>query len=398
MTSQVSDDGSGPQTWVRWRRFGLVAALLLCLGLVIYFARGALFPFIISIILAQLLYPVVAFMESRLPWHVQNPRLARITAIVVIYIVFAGVVTGILYLTIPPLFHEFQLFIETFPQLYELARSTVESWSTEFTERIPEELRTQFEEAVAAGGNVLADEAQGVLRRTVGGASNAVTLVIGLAIVPFLLFYLLKDREEIVGGVYPLLSPRAQRHTRNVLRLVNRVIGSYVRAQLLSAVIVGVLVFVGLTILGIHFSAILGLVAGLFGLIPIIGPLLGAVPGLLVTLASSPEQVVWVVLVYVSVQIVENYVISPRIHGMAVRLNPAFIVITLVVASEIAGLWGVIVGVPLVAAARDVFVYFYNEWDSDGETTDAVDGVATVSVGPEPETVIATPDAPEEST
>ena len=97
--------------------------------------------------------------------------------------------------------------------------------------------------------------------------------------------------------------------------------------------------------------------------------MLGAVPGLLVTLASSPSQVIWVALVYVIVQLVENNVISPRIHGRAVRLNPAIIMATLVVASEVAGLWGVIVGVPIVAAARDVFVYFYKEWDS-GTTED----------------------------
>ena len=102
--------------------------------------------------------------------------------------------------------------------------------------------------------------------------------------------------------------------------------------------------------------------AGLFGLIPIIGPLLGAVPGVLVTLASSPGQTIWVALVYVIVQLIENNVITPRIQGRAVRLNPALVMATLLVASEIAGLWGVIVGVPLVAATRDVFIYFYKQW------------------------------------
>ena len=161
--------------------------------------------------------------------------------------------------------------------------------------------------------------------------------------------------------------------------MVNQVVGSYVRAQLLSATIVGLLVFVGLSIFGIEFAATLGLVAGLFGLIPIIGPLLGAVPGLLVTLASSPQQIIWVALVYVAVQLIENNLIAPRIQGSAVRLNPAIIMATLVLASEIAGLWGVIVAVPLVAAARDVFLYFYNEWGAD-----AVGEPPAPETGPEP--------------
>ena len=368
----------GEQTWVRWRRAGLVAAAILLVATILYLARGALFPFVISIILAELLYPVVVFLEERLPTHDRSPRLTRIFAILTIYVAFGLVLAGILYLTIPPLYHESQELVQSFPDLYERARSTAEGWSRDVTDRIPVELRAQAENAIAAGGDVLASAARGTLERTVSGVSNAVTLVIGLAIVPFFLFYILKDREHVVAGVYPMMSPLGRTRTQHVFHLVNRVIGSYVRAQLLSATIVGGLVFIGLSILGIKFAAILGLVAGLFGLIPIIGPVLGAVPGLLVTLASAPDRVIWVVLVYLVVQLIENNLISPRIQGSALRLNPAFIMIILVVSSEVAGLWGVIVGVPLVAAARDVFVYFFNEWGG--------------SPGEEPETALAGPE------
>ena len=335
---------------------------VVALATILYLARGVLFPFIISIVLAQLLYPVVVFLEERLPTHHRMPGATRIVSILTIYVIFAAVVAGILYVAIPPLYAESQELFQAFPDLYERAKTTVEGWSRNYVERVPLELRTEIDEAVAAGGSVLAGAAWGIVQRTVSGVSNAVTLVIGLAIVPFFLFYILKDREEVVGGIYPILSERGRTHTRNVIFMVNRVIGSYVRAQLLSATVVGVLVFIGLSILGVKFAAILGLVAGLFGLIPIIGPLLGAVPGLLVTLASSPSQIAWVALVYVIVQLIENNIITPRIQSSAVRLNPAIIMAILVVASEVAGLWGVIIGVPLVAATRDVFIYFYKQW------------------------------------
>ena len=350
---------------MKWRRVGLVTvATLVVLG-ILYVARGALFPFVISIVLAQLLYPAVIFLEERMPGRHRAPGAARIVAILSIYLAFVAIVAGILYLTIPPLFHEAQELARTFPELYERSRATVESWSQEITERIPAELLTQIEQAVAGGGDVLASAALGILERTVSGVSNAVTIVIGLAVVPFFLFYVLKDREKVVGGLYTMLPPTGRMHTRNVVLMVNEVVGSYVRAQLLSAAIVGLLVFVGLTILGIEFAAVLGLVAGLFGLIPIIGPVLGAVPGLLVALASSPEKIILVALVYLAVQLIENNLIAPRVQGSAVRLNPAIIMATLVLASEIAGLWGVIVAVPLVAATRDVFVYFYNQWSGE---------------------------------
>ena len=146
------------------------------------------------------------------------------------------------------------------------------------------------------------------------------------------------------------------------MSIIHDVIGAYIRAQLFSAVVVGVAVFLGLFFLGIKFAALLGLIAGLFGLIPIIGALLGAIPGLLVTLATARDDMIWVVILYLVVQFVESNIISPRIQSRAVNIHPALILAILVIASETAGLWGVIIGVPLTAAARDVFKYFYNDW------------------------------------
>ena len=206
--------------------------------------------------------------------------------------------------------------------------------------------------------------------KTLNGVTNAVTLVIGLAIVPFMLFYILKDGHGSLDGFYSALSPANRRHAHNVVQIIHNVIGAYIRAQLFSALIVGVSVFVGLFILGVKFAAVLGLIAGLFGLIPIIGAVLGAVPGLLVTLATSREDMIWVIVLYVVVQFVESNIISPRIQSKAVNIHPALILVVLVIASETSGLWGVVVGVPLTAAARDVFKYFYGEWTRQqfGET------------------------------
>jgi predicted PurR-regulated permease PerM len=175
-------------------------------------------------------------------------------------------------------------------------------------------------------------------------------------------FYLLKDREAAVGGFYSLLPADARRHARNVVAIANDVLGAYIRAQLTLGVIVGAVVFLGLFALGIRFAALLGLIAGVFELIPIIGPLLGAIPGVLVALATSPADVLWVILLYAGVQLVENWVLVPRIQGRAVDIHPAIVMLLLVISSEVAGLWGVVVAVPLAAVARDVFLYFLHEW------------------------------------
>ena len=357
-------------TWQRWRRAGMVVAILLVVVTVLWLARGALFPFAIAIILAELLHPLVDRVERLQPWREKFPGPTRIVAILAIYVIAAAAVTGLGFLMIPPLFQESQEFIETVPELYESARATLEDWGKEYTERIPEELRVQIESSVESGGEILGSAARSIMGKTLNGVTNAVTLVIGLAIVPFMLFYILKDGHGSLDGFYSALSPANRRHAHNVVQIIHSVIGAYIRAQLFSALIVGVSVFVGLFILGVKFAALLGLIAGLFGLIPIIGAVLGAVPGLLVTLATSREDMIWVIVLYVVVQFVESNIISPRIQSKAVNIHPAVILVVLVIASETSGLWGVVVGVPLTAAARDVFKYFYDEWTRQqfGET------------------------------
>jgi len=357
-------------TWQRWRRAGMVVAILLVVVTVLWLARGALFPFAIAIILAELLHPLVDRVVRLQPWREKYPGFTRIVAILAIYVIAATAVIGLGFLMIPPLFQESQEFIETVPELYESARVTLEDWGKEYTERIPEELRVQIELSVESGGEILGSAARSIMGKTLNGVTNAVTLVIGLAIVPFMLFYILKDGHGSLDGFYSALSPANRRHAHNVVQIIHNVIGAYIRAQLFSALIVGVSVFVGLFILGVKFAAVLGLIAGLFGLIPIIGAVLGAVPGLLVTLATSREDMIWVIVLYVVVQFVESNIISPRIQSKAVNIHPALILVVLVIASETSGLWGVVVGVPLTAAARDVFKYFYDEWTRQqyGET------------------------------
>lgn len=117
---------------------------LVTIAAVLYIARGALFPFVITIVLASVLHPAVVYLERRIPGRVKMPGLTRVVSILAIYAVSAAVFAGILYVTIPPLYAESQELIRSFPELYERARGTVEGWSDDVTDQIPVELRNQF--------------------------------------------------------------------------------------------------------------------------------------------------------------------------------------------------------------------------------------------------------------
>lgn len=102
--------------------------------------------------------------------------------------------------------------------------------------------------------------------------------------------------------------------------------------------------------------------AGFSELIPIVGPIIGAIPGILVTLATDPEKIIWVILMYLIIQLLENSLMVPRIQSQALKVHPVVIMLALVVGSEFAGLYGLILGPPIVAVIKEV-VYYLKKWN-----------------------------------
>ena len=374
-TPQSGSRNGASVLWVRWRLPLLIAAATLGILYALYLARSALFPFIVSLIVADLLFPFIRRMENRIPFRERHPKLTRIGAVLVIYVLFVAVMAVVFALTIPPLVTQARQFAEQIPQIYESARVALDEMSRDLEKRftLTEDIRDQVDMWVSQTGTALANAARAMMGRILSGASNVLTLLVGLLVVPFVLFYLLRDGEMLRDRFIRMIPAPGREHARNVLGIVHRVVRSYVRAQLLSAFLVGLMVFLGLWLLGIPFAATLGLLAGIFGLIPIIGPILGAVPGVLVALSNDPSQIIWVIAVYTAVQLIENNLLSPRIHGNAVNLHPVLIMAILVIASQLMGLWGVLIGVPLTAVMRDVFVYFHKCW-SEQDNDNGGDG------------------------
>ena len=177
----------------------VVASLAVVVGLMVL-ARGALFPFVLSGVLAYLLFPAVKVLESSMPWKQRWPGASRVAAIVLIYIAGLAALVGALALIVPPAFRQATDFVDEVPDLFEQARTTVEGWSKEYTDRVPEDVRVQIENVLRGRSSVLMSAARNVIGKTVGTVTNTLTTVIGLAVVPFMLFYLLKDREAAVEG------------------------------------------------------------------------------------------------------------------------------------------------------------------------------------------------------
>jgi predicted PurR-regulated permease PerM len=214
------------------------------------------------------------------------------------------------------------------------------------------------------------------LIRTLGFVGNTVSWMLGLVVVPFWLFFVLNDSGKVKQGMLNLL-PAELRPDAEALRIiVDRVLSAYIRGQLLLAFSIGLMATVGLMILGIDFSLLLGIVAGFFEIFPFIGPILGAIPAIVVTLLQDPSKVLWVVVLFAAIQQIENVLLVPKINGDAVALHPAIIMVVLVVGQQLLGLAGMLLAVPLTAILRDVVHYLYLRVGSEGITpAEALAGV-----------------------
>ncbi len=357
------------------KRLVLVVASVVVVFLLFYIARGALFPFIIGGVLAYVLFPAVKGLERLMPWRNRHPDAARVAAISVIYITALAILIGLLALIIPPAVRQSTSLIEDLPTIYTEARAAVEELVERFADDIPQDVRDKAEEIVAGLGDTLLSVAQTALGKTLQAVANTFSFIIGLAIVPVLLFYLLKDGERLVSASLSVFPKNARVHAREVVRIVNESLGAYIRAQLLLMLFVGVIVFIGLLLLDIDFAILLGLVAGITEAIPVVGPIIGAVPGIIVTLATAPEKIAWVLALYLVSQLLENSLLVPRIQGNAVQMHPIVIMALLIVGSETFGVIGVVAAVPVASVARQVFKYFYGIWSDDPQTVSLEEAV-----------------------
>ena len=189
--------------------------------------------------------------------------------------------------------------------------------------------------------------------REVGGTIFHIGLVLVLS--PIIAFYLLIDLPHTGRVIQSLIPPSMRDEVNLVGRKLSRALGSYFRGQLAVALIVGVMCSVGLTIIRLKFAFIVGMIAGLFNIVPLIGPWIGGIPGVIIALTTgSPVKALLVVGVMAGVQQIDNHFITPQVMKRAVALHPSAVMLALVAGGTLGGFFGLLLAVPVTAALRIV--------------------------------------------
>lgn len=182
--------------------------------------------------------------------------------------------------------------------------------------------------------------------------------VVGLA--PVLAVYILIDLDNFKNNTLGLTPPKYQEEVTYVAGAVGGALGSFVRGQILVAVIVGVMSSIGMALIGLPFWLLIGIISGFLNLIPFLGPTVGgALAALVALLDGDPWQALWAVLIMVIIQQIDNHVITPVVQRARVNLSPLVIILALVIGGSLAGLLGVLVAVPATAAIRILVGHFW---------------------------------------
>lgn len=351
----TNSDRLNPLRWMRWVP---VSALALLTLIIVYVGgRIILIPLLASLAIAYLLAPIVSWFEKR-GWSRQS---AVILTIVMALIV---IILGLIFI-LPSLWHQINIS-------YHQARLLAGDYSRmEPTLAKLKEISPQLHDLIRARLEQLKDPAEQARIRALVSAwlqsglfrlVNLSTSIFDLLLTPFFTFYLLSDYRKMRERIDRLIPPRYRPITADLISRTNFVLSSYVRSQLLIATFMGVLYTIGFLILGVPLAVSLGLLSGLLNFIPYIGTITGLSLSLtfMVLDGAGPGRLIALIAVFILVQNVEGYFLTPKLLGDRLKIHPLLVLSGLVIGGKLFGLIGFILAVPVIAVSKVLLNFLEN--------------------------------------
>ncbi|MDQ0340375.1 putative PurR-regulated permease PerM [Caldalkalibacillus uzonensis] len=305
-----------------------------------------LMPFLLAGVLFYVLKPIIDFMVEH--------RINRVLAILLMYIALAGALVGLSVAVGPVIQHQMNRLIETAPRIAELLwRQWLYFQANQAS--FPDFVNDWIEQATVYIQQLMSAIGQN-LTNIIGGITS---FILTLVIVPFILFYMLKDGHRFPEGIIRLLPESKRGEAQTILSGMNKALSTYVLGQVIVSSCVGIMVYIGYLVIGLEYSLILALVAMFTNVIPFVGPFIGTFPAMIVGLIESPLMMLKVIIVVVIAQQIESNFISPQVMGRVLDVHPLTIILLLLVAGSLAGIIGLILAVPIYAVSKVIVKHMY---------------------------------------
>jgi len=337
-----------PYTFDRVVRMLIGLAVLVLVFLLVNRLSGVLLPFLIAWLLAYLLQPIVHFFQYKLKFK------SRILSIAITLLLFFGLITGVVLLLTPLVNAEIQKvaqLVVAYTQNLNVNSFLPVAWQYEIRNYLSH-LNIQtilHDENIMAGIKKLAPQLWDIV-------NNSLDFVLGLAVVIVVFLYLvfiLLDFEKISSGMFGIIPPKYKSIVKEVIGDLETGMNRYFRGQALIALIVGVLFAVGFSIIHLPLAILLGLVIGLLTMVPYLKAI-GIIPAAILGLLQSVETghsfgsvLIGIAIVFTVIQMLEDFILTPKIMGKVTGLNPAVIMLSLSVWGSLMGIVGMIIALPV---------------------------------------------------
>ncbi|SER89207.1 Predicted PurR-regulated permease PerM [Gracilibacillus ureilyticus] len=293
--------------------------------------------------------PVVNWLEKK--------KVPRLIGTFIAFLLLVVVITLVVLFVAPIVQQQFANLYESIPKMVKSAEQLIEIWQDNQNIIPP-----QFEGTIQNIIDNLSTYAEAVTTGIIGVIGQIFSFVFAFFLIPFFLFFMLKDGHKFVPFISQFLSPAKASSFRQLAISINHTLASFIQGQFIVSVCVGVMLYIGYIIIGLEYSLSLALFAVVMNFIPFLGPFLSAIPAVIVGLFQDPLIGVWAAVVMFIAQQIESNFISPNVMGRALSLHPLTVITLILAAGGIAGFLGLLFIIPAYAVIKTIIGHFYQQW------------------------------------
>jgi len=316
------------------KKFLFIILIIPLIVYLLYLSKAIISPFVMAFFLAYAINPAVEFLQRK--------GARREYAILTVYFILSLIIALTVGIIIPRLVEDMTRVLQRLPSIYK-EFEMLGGRLNQFYWKLPINIKPIVTGVIERLEALLRNSLIQLAETTVNLLSKALLYILA----PVLAYYISRDYPRLKQKSYCWLTQNLGSHWTRVFLKIDAVLKIYIRGQLLTTMIVGLLIAAGLSLLGFETAFLMGLIAGTLNLIPYFGPVLGAIPAVILALLQSPWKALYVVILFLIVNQLEVMVLVPRIIGGSLQIHPITVVYLILAGSKIGGLIGMVFAVPL---------------------------------------------------
>lgn len=328
---------------VNTQRYLLILSVLLLIGGLLYVLRSVLLPFVVGIVLAYFLDPLVNRLTN-------SGKISRTAGTCIVLVLFLLILLPILFLLGTAAVSQVSDFLVHLPEYIENFGAKIKIWVAQLQAYLPLPAFDNKEDMLRNFGESAKPLAK-IAQKIISNGFALVNVISLLLISPIVAFYMLRDWHGFTGKIFDLVPKKHKKNVKDAVKAVDRIISGYLRGQALVCVILGTFYSVGLWLVDLHLGILVGFIAGLISFIPYVGSISGFLMAivLVVTQYGTLPKILEVVAVFLIGQFIEGNFLTPKLVGENIGLHPVWVMFALLAGGVLLGLLGMIIAVPVAA-------------------------------------------------